>query len=146
MPTLQSWKLWKFLKNISLFVLAALLFTACGKSAALAPDDVAVNLYNGLTSGDVDFVKKHIYFSAASDYTTFCDYLDMAVESNDFRERTASYKADYYAVDTKIFGNEAYVELCGLTPLNGTAKMTVHLLFVDGKWKVDGDHGVFHKD
>ena len=136
----------KFLKNILLLGLAVLLFAACGKSATLTPDEVAVKLYNGLTSGDIDFVKKHICFSVASDYAVFCDYLDMVVESDDFRERTDGYKADYYAVDTKIFGNEAYVELCGLTPLNGTAKMTVHLLFVDGKWKVDGDHGVFHKD
>ena len=125
-------------------LLAALLSVACNKPAIAPPDEVAVKLYNAITSGDATYVKKHLHFPNPVDYEVFCEYLDMALRSDEYWERTEGYKADYSAIDTKIYGDEAYVELQGETPLNGIATMTVHLLFIDGMWKVDGNQGVLH--
>lgn len=136
----------KKIAYIFVALFATLLGVACSKPAPTPPDEVAVKLYNAITSGDITFVKKHLHFSNPVEYEVFCDYLDMALRSDEYWERTEGYKADYRVLDTKIYGSEAYVELQGETPLNGTATMTVHLLFIDGKWKVDGNHGVLHRN
>lgn len=135
----------KYVKNILLLVLVAAFSASCGKPAPLPPDEVAVKFYNDLTSGDLRFAKRHLYFPNPVDYDTFCEYLDMAVRSEEYWERTEGYKADYRVVDTKIYGDEAYVIIRGATPLHGDATMTVHLLFIDEMWKVDGNHGVLHR-
>lgn len=133
------------IKQICLSLLLAVLAAACSKPAPTPPDEVAVKFYNSLTSGDMTFAKKHLHFPNPVDYEVFCEYLDMAVRSDEYWDRTEGYKADYSVVSSKIYGEEAFVELLGKTPLNGEAKMTVRLLFIDGMWKVDGNHGVLHR-
>ena len=130
----------KTLKNI---VLAAVLFmfTAC---ATTPPDEVAVKLHNAITSGDMSYVKENIYFPDAIDYTVFCEYLDMAAASAQYKRMTAGYKADYRAESTDINGDEAFVTLRGKSALGEDMIISVRLVRIDGCWKVDGNHAVLH--
>ena len=131
------------------FVAVALLACGGGKSennvkADVSPSVVALTLYNGLTSGDVKAVTENIYFKEQLDYNVFRDYFQMAVANADYKERTKNFKADYKVTSEQIDGSEATVNLEGIGPLGNMLKITVKLLFVDGRWKVDGNHGVFY--
>ena len=86
------------------FALVALLLAvvACGGDEVRVdktnPGDVAAQLFNSITSGNVEFVKENIHFDTKVDKQVFDKYLDMAVASEDYKERTAGYVADYASV------------------------------------------------
>jgi hypothetical protein len=140
----------KSLKYILFVATFALFFSSCGNvgsgvnSDAEAPSAVALTLYKGLTSGDVKGVTENIYFALKSDYNIFCDYFNMAVASSDYKQRTEGFTPDYKVTSEKIDGEKALVVLEGRGPLGNMLKIDVKMLLVDGRWKVDGDHGVFH--
>ena len=110
------------------------------------PSVVALKLYKGLTSGDVKAVTENIYFVDTLDYSVFRDYFEIAVASPDYKQRTQGFKADYKVVSEKIDGDKAFVVLAGKGPLGNMLKIDVKLLLVEGRWKVDGNHGVFHSE
>jgi hypothetical protein len=109
-----------------------------------SPSDIALTLYNGLTSGDVKAVTENIYFKEQLDYNVFRDYFQMAVSNADYKERTKNFTPNYKVTSEQIDGNEATVMLEGIGPLGNMLKITVKLLLIDGRWKVDGNHGVFY--
>lgn len=118
---------------------------ACGnKKYENSPSDVAVTLYNGLTSGDYEAVTENIYFQDSLDFNVFRNYFRMAVESDDYKSRTEGFKPDYAVKSESIDGDVATVNLEGIGPLGNLLKINVRLVLVDNKWKVDGNHGVFH--
>ena len=120
------------------------LSTALFGCNATPPEGVAVCLFHALTSGDMRYVKENIYFAKNLEYNVVCEYLDMAVNSNDYKTRTAGYKADYKAVNVTYEGDVAWVELRGESPMGKSIFTVARLLFIDGKWKVDGDYTVLH--
>ena len=118
---------------------------ACGnKKYDNSPSDVAVTLYNGLTSGDYEAVTENIYFQDSLDFNVFRNYFRMAVESDDYKARTEGFKPNYTVKSESIDGDVATVNLEGIGPLGNLLKINVRLVLVDNKWKVDGNHGVFH--
>lgn len=132
---------------VAIFALTLFSCANCGGSAngnSESPSAVALTLYKGLTSGDVKGVTENICFAQQSDYKVFCDYFNMAVASNDYKQRTEGFIPDYKVTSEKINGDKAFVVLEGRGPLGNMLKIDVKLLLVDGQWKVDGDHGVFH--
>ncbi len=120
---------------------ALLMLAACGTTP---PDEVAVKLHNAITSGDMSYVKENIYFPDTIDYAVFCDYLDMAAASPQYKRMTAGYTADYRAESTDINGDEAFVTLRGKSALKEDMVISVRLVRIEGRWKVDGNHGVLH--
>ena len=120
---------------------ALLMLAACGTTP---PDEVAVKLHNAITSGDMSYVKENIYFPDTIDYAVFCDYLDMAASSPQYKRMTAGYTADYRAESTDINGDEAFVTLRGKSPLKEDMVISVRLVRIEGRWKVDGNHSVLH--
>ena len=127
-------------------VLAALVSCNGGNKIAVAPSQVALELYNGLTSGNVEAVTGNIHFEDSLDYNLFRDYFKMAVASDDYKQRTKDFKSNYKVVSEKIDGDVAVVALEGVGPLGNNLKINVRLVAVNGSWKVDGNHGVFHGD
>lgn len=133
------------------FALVALLLAvvACGGDEVRVdktnPGDVAAQLFNSITSGNVEFVKENIHFDTKVDKQVFDKYLDMAVASDDYKERTANYKADYVVVSETVDADTAYVDLKGMSALGKMTTFNVRLLKVDGKWKVDGSQAVLHR-
>ena len=109
------------------------------------PGDVAAQLFNSITSGNVEFVKENIHFDTKVDKQVFDKYLDMAVASEDYKERTAGYVADYAIVSETIDADTAHVDLKGMSALGKMTTFNVRLLKVDGKWKVDGSQAVLHR-
>lgn len=134
-----------------MFAVMALLsaMTACGGDTAPSdtrkPGDVAVQLFNSITSGDVQFVKENIHFDSEVEKSVFDDYLDMAVASDDYKERTAGYTADYVVVSDTITADTAFVKLKGMTALGKMTTFNVRLVRIDGDWKVDGSQAVLHR-
>jgi hypothetical protein len=133
------------------FALVALLLAvvACGEDEVRVdktnPGDVAAQLFNSITSGNVEFVKENIHFDTKVDKQVFDKYLDMAVASEDYKERTANYKADYVVVSETVDADTAHVDLKGMSALGKMTTFNVRLLKVDGKWKVDGSQAVLHR-
>lgn len=111
-----------------------------------APGEVAVVLFNAITEGDADVVKKNIHFAYEGDYDVFSEYLDMAIKSEDFAQRTEGYKADYKVLSEVVTGDSAYVVLQGRTVLEQVSCFKVRMVRIDGKWKVDGDYSVFTRE
>lgn len=125
-----------------LFVFAvAVTIVGCRPSS---PEDVAVSLFNAITSGDMRYVKDNIHFTNPAYYDAVCDYFDMAVKSDDYKSRTAGYKADYKATKVTYEGDVAWVELQGVSALGKSVTTVARMLYVDGRWVVDGDYTVFH--
>lgn len=131
----------KYFKNILFALLTATVLAGC---APTPPEEVAVNLFNALTSGDMQYVKKNLYFSDPVSHDAVCDYLDLAARSADYKERTADYTADYKAVKVTYEGDVAWVELQGVSPLGRTLTTVARMLQKDGRWVVDGDYTVLH--
>ena len=133
------------------FALVALLLAvvSCGGDEVRVdktnPGDVAAQLFNSITSGNVEFVKENIHFDTKVDKQVFDKYLDMAVASEDYKERTANYKADYVVVSETVDADTAHVDLKGMSALGKMTTFNVRLLKVDGKWKVDGSQAVLHR-
>lgn len=144
----------KFLRNIFFVLLLSALGACAGQGAAkqeaqvvgASPSEVAVTLYTGLTSGDVKAVIENIYFTNSIDSNVFRDYFEMAVASSDYKKRTEGFKAQYKAVSETIDGEDAVVALEGMGPLGNFLKINVKLHLIDGHWKVDGHHGVYHTE
>ena len=124
-----------------MLLLSAFAMSGCKEKA---PGEVAVLLFNSITLGNADDVKENIYFSDLAEYEVFCQYLDMALDSDRFKTRTAGYNADYKVVSEQIDGDVAYVELSGYTVLKQMTRFNGRLVKVDGAWKVDGDQSVIH--
>lgn len=111
------------------------------------PSQVAVALFNALTDGDRFVVESNIHFPDTLEGETFLAYYDMALKSDDYRDRTTGYRADYRAVSETLTagGDSAYVELVGRTALGEETRFTVLLVDVEGWWKVDGPYSVLHR-
>lgn len=111
------------------------------------PSQVAVALFNALTDGDKFVVESNIHFPDTIEGETFLAYYDMALNSEDYKNRTAGYRADYRAVSETMTagGDSAYVELVGRTALGEETRFTVLLVDVEGWWKVDGPYSVLHR-
>ena len=111
------------------------------------PSQVAVALFNALTDGDRFVVESNIHFPDTLEGETFLAYYDMALKSDDYKNRTTGYRADYRAVSETLTagGDSAYVELVGLTALGEETRFTVLLVDVEGWWKVDGPYSVLHR-
>ena len=135
--------------RLTLFAIATVMFfAACGNKNKFeeSPSEVALKLYNGLTSGDVETVTENIFFEDSLDYNLFRDYFKMAVTSEDYKKRTEGYKPEYEVKSEDIDGDVAIVKLEGIGPLGNMLKIDVRLVAVGNRWKVDGNHGVFHSD
>ena len=111
------------------------------------PSQVAVALFNARTDGDKFVVESNIHFPDTIEGETFLAYYDMALNSEDYKNRTAGYRADYRAVSETMTagGDSAYVELVGRTALGEETRFTVLLVDVEGWWKVDGPYSVLHR-
>lgn len=131
------------MKRLFFAVSILCLLLSCTKKAT--PGEVAVLLFNALTSGEVQTVKSNIYFADKVERSAFYAYLDMARDSKDFAERTKGYKADYRVVSEEIEGDSAYVVLLGRTVLAQDTRFNVLMVKVDGEWKVDGRFSVLHR-
>lgn len=141
-----------FVKYILSYFLCLFVVVACNneqkneRKYAETPSEVAIKLYNGLTSGNVKAVTENIHFQDSLDYNVFRDYFEMAAASEDYKKRTKNFNADYKVVSEKINGEEALVGLEGIGPLGNMLKINVKLIMIGDKWKVDGNHGVFHTE
>lgn len=137
------------MKKYILFVYTvfAFLFVACSgsKSDSHSPGEVAVTLYNAITSGDTLAMKEHLYISNRQQRNVFFKYYAMAVSSPQYKQNIENFTPSYQVVEEKIDGDEADVVLSGKNPLGQNVRIMVRLLKVDDVWKVDGDHGVWHK-
>jgi hypothetical protein len=138
------------MKNFFLVIPVMCVMLSCtGKSGTVEtdqnPGEVAVAVFNALTSGDVQVVKDNIYFPDEIETISFGKYLDMAVASEKFAERTKGYDADYRIISEKIDGDSAHVVLAGMTALKQKTRFNVLVIKIDGKWKVDGHFSVFHR-
>lgn len=125
-----------------------LLFFACGEkqtpTIGASPGEVAITLFSAITSGNTQVVKDNIYISDDVQRDVFFDWIDMAAASPQYAESTKGYTPSYTADKTEIDGDNATVELVGKDPAGNLVRITVKLLKVDSRWKVDGDHGVWH--
>ena len=146
-PLFLNFMIMKSVKYLFLAAFAALSFFSCNNvKSDVAPSAVALKVYEGLTSGDVKAVTDNIYFVDTLDHTIFREYLEVAVASADYKKRTQGFKASYKVVSEQVNGKNASVVLEGIGPLGNMLKIDVKLLSVDGSWKVDGNHGVFHSE
>lgn len=69
----------------------------------------------------------------------------MAVSSPQYKQNIENFTPSYKVVEEKTDGDKADVVLTGKNPLGQNVRIMVKLLKIDGVWKVDGDHGVWHK-
>lgn len=138
----------RIVKYIFFIATSALFLMSCGNTSSSdgTPSVVALKLYKGLTSGDVKTVTENIHFVDSLDFRVFRDYFEMAVASNDYKQRTKEFKPDYKVTSEKIKGDNAFVVLEGKGPLGNMLKIDVKLISVNGVWKVDGNHGVFYSE
>ena len=88
-----------------MLLLSAFAMSGCKEKA---PGEVAVLLFNSITLGNADDVKENIYFSDLAEYEVFCQYLDMALDSDRFKTRTAGYNADQHTQNECIVLQEIF--------------------------------------
>ena len=129
-----------------LMILSSLLFTACKSDfvGEQTPSEVALSVFNGLITGDTAAIKRNIYITDEIQRATFNDYFRIAAASSQYMETTANYKPVYNIVSETIDGNDAEVVLTTKNISGQNVRITVKLLVDEGRWKVDGDHGVWH--
>lgn len=129
-----------------LMVLLSLLFNACKSDfvGEQTPSQVALAVFNGLITGDTAAIKRNIYITDEIQRATFNDYFRIAAASSQYMETTANYKPVYNIVSETIDGNDAEVVLTTKNISGQNVRITVKLLVDEGRWKVDGDHGVWH--
>lgn len=135
----------KYVEMKRIPIIFSLLFFLYSCADRPAPGEVAVSLFNALTSGEAQVVRDNIYFADDVERNAFGEYLDMAFRSEDFAERTRDYRADYKVVSEVVNGDSAHVVLVGKTVLKQQTRFTVLLVNVDGCWKVDGRYSVLHR-
>ncbi len=137
-------KLLMMKKYIYSILLAALL----GACTPTPPETVAVNMFNALSSGNLSYVRENIYFSNSSDYYAMCDFLELAETSLEYKAGVAAaiaaFSADYKVVRSTRAGDEALVELSGSGTIGKDVRFIVRLLFIDGRWVVDGEQSVLN--
>ncbi len=135
------------MKRIGFFMLlAALLVVACNNNfvGEKSPSEVTLEVFNGLTTGDTAAIKQNIYITDDIMRASFNDYFRIAAASNQYMETTANYKPVYNIVSETIDGETAEVVLKTKNISGQNVRITVKLLVDEGRWKVDGDHGVWH--
>lgn len=135
-------RIMKNVLKIFLLCISSALFAAC--SQPVAPDVVAVRLFNAVTSGDMDYVKENIYLSHREDINVVNEFLTMMASSPEFKKRTEGYTADYRATAVNYAGDEAWVELKGKGVSGEMITTITRMVFVDGRWLVDGDYSILH--
>ena len=108
------------------------------------PGKVAVQVFEAITSGDTKILKENLYISNRQQRETFFSYLDMAVSSDKYKNNVKGYEPSYNIANEKVYGDSAEVILTGVNLMGENVRITVKMLKKDGKWKVDGDHGVWH--
>ena len=74
----------------------------------------------------------------------FNSTIDIAVKSEQYQRNTKDFTPSYEVAKEVVDGDNAEVILTGVGPLGYKVRITVKLLRIDGRWKVDGDHGVWH--
>ena len=126
------------------YILALLFLAACGSENVESPGKVAVELFSARTSGDSEYVKNNIYISDEIQREVFNSTIDIAVKSEQYKENTQNFTPSYTVAEESIEGDNAEVVLTGVGPLGQKVRITVKLLRKDGRWLVDGDHGVWH--
>ena len=126
------------------YILLLSVFAACSSNEIKAPGVVAVELFSAITSGNSEFVKENIHISDNIQREVFNSTIDIAVKSEQYKENTKNFTPQYKVAEEVIEGDNAEVILTGVGPLGQKLRITVKLLLVDGRWKVDGDHGVWH--
>lgn len=129
-----------YIGNI-LVALFVVLFAGCGTTP---PEEVAVNLYNSLTSGNMSYAKKNLHFADSLEYDIVCDFLDLMANSDKFKSNTAGYVADYKATRVTYEGDVAWVELQGVSAAGNSILTVARMVLVDDKWKVDGNYVMLH--
>lgn len=132
----------KILKQLFLMGIAAVA-VQCSTAPDVPPGEVAIKVFNAITSGEAQVVKDYMYISDSIQRKSFEMYLDMAMSSQQYRDNTASFEENYTVAQETIDGDSAEVVLTGNNPLGQPVRLTVKLLIVDGEWKVDGDHAVY---
>ena len=131
-------------KIFAVVALVAAVASCGGESTSeeiVKPGDVAVQLFNAITSGDVQVVKDNIHFDSQVEKEVF-----YAVASQDYKERTAGYTANYEIVSDTITADTAFVKLKGMTALGKMTTFNVRLVRIEGDWKVDGSQAVLHRE
>ena len=113
-------------------------------SDANKPGKIAVDVYEAITSGDTETLKDNLYISNRQQRETFFRYFDIAISSEQYKNNVKEYTPSYKVVEEKIDGDRAIITLSGINPLGEKVRITVEMLKIDGKWKVDGDHGIWH--
>lgn len=128
------------------YIFVLLLLVACGDGTGnvTPPGEIAVKLFSAITSGDNEYVKDNIYISDTIQREVFNSAIDIAVKSEQYKQNTKDFVPDYKVEQETIDGDNAEVILTGIGPLKQKVRITVKLLRIDGRWKVDGDHGVWH--
>lgn len=108
------------------------------------PSEVTLALFNGLVTGDTAAIKRNIYITDDIQRASFNDYFRIAAASSQYMETTSYYKPVYNIVSETIDGKKAEVVLTTKNISGQNVRITVKLLVDEGRWKVDGDHGVWH--
>ncbi len=134
------------MKKILCAIVVFFLAVSCAEYVAEhSPGEVAVKLYTALTDGEsMQYVKDNIYFSDSARHKTFSGYLDIVAASPQYKKNIQKAKVNYSVAEEDIDGDVANVVLVGVGPLGQNVRITVRLLKIDGAWKVDGNHGVWH--
>lgn len=136
-----------YMKKLGFLMLAASLFmVACNSNfvGEKTPSEVALTVFNGLTTGDTAAIKRNIYITDDIQRSVFNDYFRIAATSNQYMETTAGYRPVYKIVSETVDGKNAEVVLTTKNISGQNVRITVKLLVDEGQWKVDGDHGVWH--
>lgn len=131
------------MKRVIYFLLLSFLFS-CNQPPQKSPGEVAVQLFTAITSGDNLFVKENIYISDEVQREVFENTIDIAVNSKQYKDKTAGFIPSYTIEREVVNEDNAEVVISGIGPLGQKMVITVKLLLIDGAWKVDGDHGVWH--
>lgn len=128
--------------------LSLLSIAACNSNNSVndkqEPGKIAVQVFEAITSGDTKILKENLHISNRQQRETFFSYLDMAVSSDKYKNNVKGYEPSYNIADEKVYGDSAEVILTGVNLMGENVRITVKMLKKDGKWKVDGDHGVWH--
>lgn len=133
-------------RYIYLIVVLSVAIISCNsQSVSNDPGNVAVALYTALTDGEsMQYVKDNIYFSDSARHKTFSNYLDIVAASPQYRKNIQKANVEYSVAEQEVNGDVANVVIVGTGPLGQRLRISVRLLCIDGEWKVDGNHGVWH--
>ena len=126
------------------YILLLSVLAACAPADVNTPGEVAVKLFSAITLGDNEYVKENIYISDEIQREVFNSTIDIAVKSEQYKQNTKNFTPDYNIDEEVVDGDSAQVVLKGVGPLGQKVRITVKLLRIDGRWFVDGDHGVWH--